>query len=139
MKERLKVKVDAIKHEYSKDGYPYTTLHLELPSGSDLEFLQKAHRITKQRDSREVVTFELIVYSQGDRRTWRMTSKGSKTKDFKVVAVVERHFNAYDRTELLFDPADPQAVELILEVEIVEPETPLFPGRRDEDEGRVTA
>lgn len=140
MKETMTVKLDAIKHEYDKDGYPFTTLHLELPSGVDLKFLQKAHRLAKKEDGRQEVTFTLKVYSQGDRRAWKLRSKGSKTRDFKVVAVVERGFDANDRAELLFNPADPRAVELVFEVEIVEPERPLFPPKDDDqDEKRVSA
>ncbi|SEI68133.1 hypothetical protein SAMN04488058_101327 [Deinococcus reticulitermitis] len=140
MKETMTVKLDAIKHERDKDGYAFTTLHLELPSGTDLKFLQKAHRLTKKTEKREEVNFTLIVYAQGDRRKWPLRSKGSKTKDYKVVAVVERLFNAHDRAELLFDPADPRAVELTFEVEIIEPPRPLFPPQDDDkDEGRLSA
>lgn len=140
MKETMTVKLDALKHEYDRDGYPFTTLHLELPSGTDLKFLQKAHRLARKDDGRQEITFKLKVYSDGDRRTWKLTSKGSKTKDFKVVAVMERHFDASDRAELLFNPADPRTVELVFEVEIVEPERLLFPPQDDDkDEKRVSA
>ena len=140
MKETMNVKLDALKHEYDKDGYPFTTLHLELPSGTDLKFLQKAHRLAQKKEGRQEVTFKLKVYSAGDRRTWKLTSKGSKTKDFKVVAVMERHFDASDRAELLFNPDDPRTVEPVFEVEIVEPGPTLFPPKDDDsDKERVSA
>lgn len=139
MIETLKVSVDAIKHERDKDGYVITTLHLELPSGADLKFLQRAHRISHKKESREVATFTLRIYAAGDRRTWTITSKGSKTKDFKVVAVVETYFNARSKFEQYLDPADPSSIDVELDVEIEEPQEPLplFPGqkKRDEDEG----
>ncbi|GAA5514925.1 hypothetical protein Dcar01_03689 [Deinococcus carri] len=132
MKNTLKVTVDAIKHERDKDGVPFTTLHLELPSGTDLKFLQRAHLITRKKESREVATFTLRIYGGGDRRTWRLTSKGSKTKDYRVVAVLEVYFNEQARFERYFDPADPTAYDVELDVEIEEPTTPLF-GKRDDD------
>jgi len=134
MKQTLKVNVDAIKHERDKEGVPFTTLHLELPSGADLKYLQRAHRATK-RDGREVATFVLRVFGGGDRRTWRLTSKGSKTKDYKVVAVVEVHFNEHARFEQYFDPASPDTYDLELTVEIEEPTTPLFPPKDEDRDG----
>lgn len=139
MKQILKVNVDAIKHERDKDGESFTTLHLELPSGADLKFLQRAHRITRKKESREVATFTLRIYSAGDRRTWTVTSKGSKTKDYKVVAVVEVYFNAGARFEQFFSPADRSSIDVELDVEIEEPQDtlPLFPKKDDDrdDEG----
>lgn len=46
-KKTLNVTVDGIKHSYHARGWPLTTLHLELASRPDLEFLQRAHAITK--------------------------------------------------------------------------------------------
>ncbi|WP_104990891.1 hypothetical protein [Deinococcus sp. NW-56] len=135
MKQTLKVSVDAIKHEWDKDGVPFTTLHLELPSGADLKYLQRAHRITRKKDTREAATFTLRIFGGGDRRTWNLTSKGSKTKDYKVVAVVEVHFNEHAHFERYFDPASPDTYEVELTVEIVEPSTPLFPPKDEDRDG----
>lgn len=139
MKQTLKVKMDAIKHERDKDGEPFTTLHLELPSGADLKFLQRAHRIAHKKESREVATFTLRIYSAGDRRTWTVKGQGSKTKNYKVVAVAEVYFNAHARFEQYLDPADRSGIDLELDVEIEEPQAtlPLFPKNDDDkdDEG----
>lgn len=137
MKRTLKVNVDAVKHERDKDGHPLTTLHLELPDNSDLGFLQRAHRVVRKKDGRETAKFTLRVYGNGDRRTWNVTSKGSKTKDFKVVAVVETYFSASSRFEQYLNPADRSSIDVELDVEIEEPQDtlPLFPKNDDADEG----
>lgn len=139
MKQTLKVAVDAIKHEYSPKGAPLTVLHLELPSGADLKFLQRAHRISHKDDGWVSATFTLRIYGGGDRRTWNVTSRGSKTKDFKVVAVMEVFFSAGSRFEQYFNPVDPDRVDIELDVEIEEAQdnTPLFGKnkKKDEDEG----
>lgn len=139
MKHTLKVNVDAIKHERDKDGEPFTTLHLELPSGADLKFLQRAHRIAHKKESREVATFTLRIYSVGDRRTWTVKSRGSKTKNYKVVAVAEVYFNAHSKFEQYLNPADRSGIDVELDVEIEEPQDtlPLFPKKDDDkdDEG----
>lgn len=134
MKRTLKVAVDAIKHERDQEGQPFTTLHLELPDNTELRHLQRAHRISRKKDTREVATFTLRIYGGGDRRTWTVTSRGSKTKDFKVVAVVEVYFNAQARFEKYLDPADRTAYDVELTVEIEEPTTPLFPKKDDDSE-----
>ncbi|GAA5504449.1 hypothetical protein Dxin01_04219 [Deinococcus xinjiangensis] len=101
-KKTLNVTVDGIKHSYHARGWPLTTLHLELASRPDLEFLQRAHAITKDKEARENVGFTIRVYQGGDLKTYAVTSRGSKTKDFKVVAVIELYFNANYRFEQLF-------------------------------------
>ncbi|GGO22054.1 hypothetical protein [Deinococcus humi] len=138
MKQTLKVAVDAIKHEYNLKGTPMTVLHLELPSGADLKFLQRAHRISHKDDGWVSATFTLRIYGGGDRRTWRLESRGSKTKDFKVVAVVELYFSPGSRFEQYFSPVDPDRFDIELDVEVEEAQdnTPLFPKtQKDEDEG----
>lgn len=134
MKHVLRVKVDAIKHERSPGGDPFTTLHLELPDGAPYSFLRKAYRITKNKEAREVATFKLQVYGGGDRRTWTLTSKGTKSKDFKVVAVVEVFFNAQARFEKYFDAVEGAAYDAEFIVEIETPSTPLFPKKDDDSD-----
>lgn len=141
-KKTLNVTVDAIKHEYHPKGWPLTTLHLELPDGVDLDFLKRAHKISKDKEARESTEFTLRIYSDGDRRTWKVTSKGSKTKDFKVVAVIEKYFSPADRFEQFFATVRGGDFEVELEVSIETPiiQTPLFPPQDDEgDKGSVTA
>jgi hypothetical protein len=138
MKRTLKVNMDAVKHERDKDGDLLTTLHLELPDNSDLSFLQRAYRIARKNTGRETATFTLRVYGAGDRRTWNVTSKGGKTRDFKVVAVVETYFSVASRFEQYLNPADRSSIDVELDVQIEEPQDtlPLFPKQDDDaDEG----
>ncbi|MCD0158318.1 hypothetical protein IHN32_07940 [Deinococcus sp. 14RED07] len=137
MKQTLKVELDAIKHERDKDGELFTTLHLELPGeGLNLQHLRRAHRISTKKESREIATFTLQIYGGGDRRTWNCKSKGSKTTDFKVVAVVELPFNAAARFEGYLN-ALPGTYDIEFTVEIEGgSNTPLFPKNNDDrDEG----
>ncbi|WP_407572108.1 hypothetical protein [Deinococcus altitudinis] len=139
MKNTLDVDLNALKHEFDKDGYPVTTLHLELPSGADTKFLKRAHRITKNQKSREVAKFSLrIIDERGKKRTWRLTSKGTKTKEYVFVAVGELAFNAHDRFEEFLNPVDREVLTIQLEVEIEEPQNTLFtpPDSNDDRDGR---
>lgn len=137
MKQVLKVDLDAIKHERDRDGDLFTTLHLELPGeGLNLQHLRRAHRISNKKESREIATFQLQIFGGGDRRTWTCKSKGSKTTDFKVVAVVELPFNAAARFEQYLN-ALPGTYDIEFTVEIEGGgNTPLFPKNDDDrDEG----
>ncbi|GAA0508628.1 hypothetical protein [Deinococcus depolymerans] len=137
MKQTLKVELDAIKHERDKDGELFSTLHLELPGeGLNLQHLRRAHRISTKKGSRAIATFTLRIYGGGDRRTWTCKSKGSKTTDFKVVAVVELPFSAAARFEQYLN-ALPGTYDVELTVEIVDgTSTPMFPKDDDDrDEG----
>ena len=136
MKQTLKVELDAIKHERDKDGELFTTLHLELPGeGLNLQHLRRAHRISTRKESREIATFTLRIFGGGDRRTWTCRSKGSKTTDFKVVAVVELPFNAAARFEGYLN-ALPGTYDIELTVDIEDAtHTPMFPKDDDRDEG----
>ncbi|MGY2892508.1 hypothetical protein [Deinococcus sp. UYEF24] len=139
MKKTLDVDLNALKHEFDKDGYPMTTLHLELPSGADTKFLKRAHRITKNQKSREVAKFSLrIIDERGKKRVWRLTSKGTKTKEYVFVAVGELPFNAHDRFEEFLNPVDREVLTIQLEVEIEEPQNTLFtpPDSNDDRDGR---
>lgn len=136
MNQTLKVTVDAIKHERGKDGEALTVLHLELPNNTDMKHLQKAHRLSKKRESREIVTFTLRVYGGGDKRTWNVTSKGSKSKDFKTVAVIEVYFNESARFERYFNDANSGAydVELTVDIQALMTPSPLFPPNDDDND-----
>lgn len=136
MKQTLKVELDAIKHERDKDGELFTTLHLELPGeGLNLQHLRRAHRINTKKDSRAIATFQLRIFGGGDPRTWTCKSKGSKTTDFKVVAVVELPFNAAARFEGYLN-ALPGTYDIELTVDIEDAtHTPMFPKDDDRDEG----
>ncbi len=137
MKKTLSVQIDAIKHELNTDGDLMTTLHLELPSGTDLKHVQRAHRIAKRKEAgSETARFTLRILDGKGKRTWKLTSKGSKTKDYKVVAVCELAFNAHHRFEEHIDALarvlDRTTVEL--EVLIEEPQRPLLnPHDADDD------
>ena len=136
MKQTLKVELDAIKHERDKDGELFSTLHLELPGeGLNLQHLRRAHRISTRKESREIATFTLRIFGGGDRRTWTCRSKGSKTTDFKGVAVVELPFNAAARFEGYLN-ALPGTYDIELTVDIEDAtHTPMFPKDDDRDEG----
>ena len=136
MKKTLDVDLNALKHEFDKDGYPWTTLHLELPNGTDTKFLKRAHRITKNQKSREVAKFSLrIIDEKGRKRSWRLTSEGTKTKEYVFVAVGKLAFNAHDGFEEFLNPVDREVLTIQLEVEIEEPQNTLFTPH-DQDDNR---
>jgi len=120
MKKTLSVQIDAIKHELNREGDLMTTLHLELPSGTDLKHVQRAHRIAKRKEAgSEVARFTLRILDSSGKRTWNLTSTGSKTKDDKVVSVCELEFNANHRFEHHLDAwaLDKATVELDVLIE----------------------
>ena len=127
MKKTLSVHIDAIKHELNTDRDLMTTLHLELPSGTDLKHVQRAHRIAKRKEAgTETARFVLRIVDGSGKRTWNLVSKGSKTKDYKVVAVCELDFNANHRFEPYLSPWVLEAVTVELDVLIESPQGPLL-------------
>lgn len=135
MKKTLSVQIDAIKHELNTDGDLMTTLHLELPSGTDLKHVQRAHRIAKRKEAgSETARFTLRILDGKGKRTWNLTSKGSKTKDYKVVAVCELAFNAHHGFEEHLDAWALNKATVELEVLIEGPQRPLLnPPDADDD------
>ncbi len=127
MKKTYDIQIDAVKHDTNKDGDFKTTMHLALLGSPDERFLAKAYNLSKKKDSGRLVTFKLRIRDEdGKERTWNLVSKGSKSKDFRTVAVAETFFSAHNRFEAFLDPADPNKIELSLTVEIEEPNQPLF-------------
>jgi hypothetical protein len=135
MKKTLSVQIDAIKHELNREGDLMTTLHLELPSGTDLKHVQRAHRIAKRKEAgTETARFVLRIVENGGKRTWNLISKGSKTKDYKVVAVCELDFNANHRFEPYLDAWAREKATVELDVLIESPQRPLLnPPDADDD------
>lgn len=136
MKKTLNVRIDAIKHELNQGSDLMTTLHLELPGGTDLKHLQRAHRIAKRKEAgTETARFVLRIQDGSGKRTWNLVSKGSKTKDYKLVAVCEVDFNAHHRFEEFLSPWETEQVTVELDVVIETAQGPLFT-RPDQDDDR---
>jgi len=139
MKKTLNVQIDAIKHELNREGDLMTTLHLELPSGTDLKHVQRAHRIARRREAgSEVARFTLRILDGSGKRTWNLTSRGSKTRDYKVVAVCELDFNANHRFEQHLGAWALDQATLELDVIIEGPQGPLLapPDADDDRDGK---
>lgn len=124
LKQSVTVRLDALKVETDAEGDLITTAHLELPSGSDLQLFRLAHSLNKKPSRGRIGTFQLrVIEEDGTARTIRFPeSRGSKTKDFKFVAVLEKYHEAGE-LEPLFKP---DGLELILDVEVVSPEQPVL-------------
>jgi hypothetical protein len=104
MKHTYEVSINGLKHEIKpKTQEVITTLHLELPGDADLRFLQKVYQRFKDPGNGQLGTFRLHIEDpDGRRRTFDLFSEGTKTKDFVLLAVVNREFNAHDGFEKYF-------------------------------------
>jgi len=71
MKKTLSVQIDAIKHELNRKSDLMTTLHLELPSGTDLKHVQRAQRIANRKEAGSKVArrFTLRILDGSGKRT----------------------------------------------------------------------
>lgn len=130
MKLSYPVKLSAIKHEYDpKVEAVMTTLHLELPSGVDLKTLKLIHRRSRKPMNGESGEYHLIVREKdgGAPRKYRVESKGTKTKDYALFAVVQKFFSEFDGLEKYLDQGtytwdDDQLPQVIFEPELLRPE-----------------
>lgn len=103
-------------------------LDVQVPADA-LEFLRAAHNA---QDSKDVTfTVQVVNTKDGDYRTLKFTSKGSKMKDFVPVATLEKWCDAHDNLTALFDRA---AYELNLIVEVRERKPDAEPLFGDDDQ-----
>ncbi|MBZ9712221.1 hypothetical protein [Deinococcus multiflagellatus] len=107
-------------------------LDVQVPADA-LEFLRAAHNAQETKD----VTFQVQVVNtrDGDYRTLKFTSKGSKMKDFVPVATLEKFCDPHDNLTALFDRA---AFELNLIVEVKERQRPDAKPLFEEEEQEPT-
>jgi len=123
-----------MKHEYNVRAYHAETkydtrdnlmsyLDVQVPADA-LEYLRAAH---KAQDSKDVTfTVQVISTVDGDFRTLKFNSKGSKMKDFVPVAALEKWCDTSDNLTALFDRASYE-LNLIVEVRERKPNAdPLF-------------
>lgn len=139
MKLAYPTEISAIKHEFDpREEVLLTTLHLDLPSGVDLKGLQQVHRRFKDPRGGIYGEFHLTIRDEdGSPRRHRLISRGTKTKDFVLCAVVCVPFNEHHRFEQLLDQAhvpEDDRPEVTLEAELIIPEPPLLATLRQMDE-----
>lgn len=130
MKLSYPVKLSAIKHEFDpKWEVVATTMHLELPSGVNLQALKYIYRRHIKPHNGENGEYHLIIREKdgGAPRKIRLESKGTKTKDYALFAVVKKPFSEYDGLEAYLDTGcfvgeEEQQPEVIFEAELILPE-----------------
>ncbi|GGR16496.1 hypothetical protein [Deinococcus ruber] len=127
MKRSYEVTLNGVKHEIDpKTKDTFTTLHLELPGEADLRFLHQVFLRFKEPRQGQSGHFRLHIEDlDGDKRTFDLTSEGTKTKDFMLLAVVKKNFNPHDGFEQFFGrmyfEGDPRPV-LLFEAELFQPD-----------------
>lgn len=112
------VVLDALKIDL-KNGEHYTTAYARLPSEVDTDHLVRAHDVQRDKHTRLVAAFVLHIEEQsGTRRKIEFLSRGTRTKDYRTCAVLEKPYNSLDRLETLIAPG---VAVLTLEVRIDDP------------------
>lgn len=149
MKKNYVVLLDALKHERDRFGDVTTTLHLELPADIDLRFLQKVHRRSLDPSILEEGEFRLTIEEEGqEARVLALTSKGSKTKDFKLLAVMVTDFSPHANLARYIDTylGEHERTRLTLSAELLIHQPPLLPDQKadstdepSENEGPVVS
>jgi hypothetical protein len=129
------VVLSAYKVEPDQKGILWTEAQLSLPSLLDLAFFRMAHGLNNEPSARARAEFTLLITDEGSGEVRPLTwwSKGSKTKDFQLLAVVRKiHSRADDVDSLLH--LDPEC--LTLDVAIIH-ENPLFDGEAQATPGEA--
>ena len=140
MKLSYPVKLSGIKHEFDpKHECVMTTMHLELPSGVDLRMLQRIYRRSLDPSRGEAGEFKVLLRDEaGAPRRVSVVSKGTKTKDFALFAVVMTPFSKGADYEAFLDegyPAEPeQEAEVVFEAELILPENLVTQAARQFDQ-----
>ena len=125
-KRAFPVSLSAYKVEPDKHGDLYTEAHLSLPSVLDLAFFRLAHGLNNEPTARARAEFMLNITDElsGEMRQLHWYSKGSKTKDFQLLAMVRKVHSRIDDVDSLLHL---DAEYLSLEVSIIR-KNPLFDG-----------
>ncbi|MFC6591700.1 hypothetical protein ACFP81_06520 [Deinococcus lacus] len=130
MKQVYTVRAHRTETKYDAKDNLISLLDVQVPADA-VEFLRSAHYAQEHKD----VTFNLRVVNatDGDYRTLKFTSKGSKMKDFVPVATLQKWADSHDDLNSLFD----YGLELELQVEVRE-RNQDGPGLFDEGEETET-
>lgn len=130
MKNDYAVRAYRTETKYDTRDNLMSVLDVQVPAEA-LEFIRAAHNA---QDSKDVTfTVQVVNLIDGDFRTLKFTSKGSKMKDFVPVATLEKWCDPHDNLTALFDRVT-YSLNLIVEVRERQPDAePLFDDNQQPD------